>query len=212
MIVIRSEYLFIDYDGNGRKSPDSILVLAAGPKLFPSEAGAIRPARLREVVTRRARRHQLLAPANRARRCLRSASNLRVHEPLHHPQITFESRGIHSLSAPLIGKNHFADSAMMLSLLQKNRKVTMIKKLLGAAAVAAFALAIVPAQAAKVRGVGCSGPNLEKTETAVEAMADGDSKWSAEKEMAAAQDSLLGGKMGACGAHLSKAMHATTAK
>ena len=43
-------------------------------------------------------------------------------------------------------------------------------------------------------------------------MADGDSKWAAEKEMAAAQDSLLSGKMGACGAHLGKAMHATMAK
>lgn len=87
----------------------------------------------------------------------------------------------------------------------------MVKKLLGAAAMAAVALAVVPAHAAKM-GMGCSGPNLAKAEAAVETMADGDGKWSAEKEMAAAQDSMLNGKMGACGAHLSKAMSATMAK
>jgi len=87
----------------------------------------------------------------------------------------------------------------------------MINKLLGAAAMAAVALAVVPAHAAKM-GMGCSGGNLGKTESAIEAMADGDGKWAAEKEMAAAQDSMLNGKMGACGAHLSKAMQATMAK
>jgi hypothetical protein len=87
----------------------------------------------------------------------------------------------------------------------------MIKTIIGAAAMAAVTLAVVPAQAAKM-GVGCSGDNLTKTETAVEAMADGDSKWAAEKEMAAAQDALLNGKMGACGMHLSKAAHAGMAK
>jgi hypothetical protein len=39
-------------------------------------------------------------------------------------------------------------------------------------------------------------------------MADGDSKITAQKEIAAAQDAMLNGKMGACGMHLSKAMHA----
>jgi hypothetical protein len=87
----------------------------------------------------------------------------------------------------------------------------MVKKLLGAAAMAVVALAVVPAHAAKM-GMGCSGDNLGKTETAIETMADGDSKWTAEKEMAAAQDSMLNNKWGACGAHLSKAMHATMAK
>lgn len=87
----------------------------------------------------------------------------------------------------------------------------MVKKILGAAVLAAIALAVAPAQAAKM-GMGCSGPNFGKAESAVEAMADGDGKWAAEKEMAAAQDSMLSGKMGACGAHLSKAMHATMAK
>ena len=71
---------------------------------------------------------------------------------------------------------------------------------------AAVILAIAPASAASMGG--CSGGNLEKTETAVEAMADGDGKWTAEKEIAMAQTAMLDGKMGACGMHLSKAMHA----
>jgi hypothetical protein len=87
----------------------------------------------------------------------------------------------------------------------------MVKKLVGAAAMAAVALAVVPAHAAKM-GTGCSGANFAKAESAVEVMADGDSKWAAEKEMAAAQDSMLNSKWGACGAHLSKAMQATMAK
>ena len=76
---------------------------------------------------------------------------------------------------------------------------------------AAVSLAIVPAQAAK-KVVGCSSDNLTKTESSVEAMPDGDPKWTAEKEVAAAQDALLNGKMGACGMHLSKAMSPSTAK
>ena len=87
----------------------------------------------------------------------------------------------------------------------------MVKKLIGAAAMAAVALAVVPAHAAKL-GMGCSSANLTKTESAVETMPDGDGKWAAEKEVAAAQDSMLNNKWGACGAHLSKAMHATMAK
>jgi hypothetical protein len=84
----------------------------------------------------------------------------------------------------------------------------MVKKLLGAAAMAVVALAVVPAHAAKM-GMGCSGANLTKTESAVEAMAGGDSKWDAQKEVAAAQGSMLDGKMGACGTHLGKAMRDT---
>ena len=64
----------------------------------------------------------------------------------------------------------------------------------------------VPASAASM--AGCSSVNLEKTETAIEAMADGDGKWAAEKEVAMAQSAMLDGKMGACAAYLSKAMHA----
>jgi hypothetical protein len=87
----------------------------------------------------------------------------------------------------------------------------MIKKLLGVAAMAAVAYAVVPAHAAKMGG-GCSGANLSKTETAIETMADGEGKWAAQKELAAAQDSMLNGKMGACGMHLNKAMHSSMAK
>ena len=84
----------------------------------------------------------------------------------------------------------------------------MIKKLLGAAATAAVVFAVVPAHAAG----GCSGANLTKTEAMVENMADGDNKIMAQKEIAAAQDAMLAGKMGACGMHLGKAMHAGMAK
>jgi hypothetical protein len=88
----------------------------------------------------------------------------------------------------------------------------MIKKLLAAATVAAASYAFVPAQAAKMHSVGCSGPNLTKTESSVEAMADGPTKMEAQKEIAMAQDSMLNGKMGACGSHLGKAMNDASAK
>ena len=87
----------------------------------------------------------------------------------------------------------------------------MLNKLLAAAAVAAMAYATCPANAAKV-SAGCSGGNLGKTETMVEAMADGDAKIAAQKEVSAAQDAMLAGKMGACAAHLGKAMHAADIK
>ena len=89
----------------------------------------------------------------------------------------------------------------------------MIKKLLGAAAIAAVILAVGPASAAKMAKMGgCSGANLEKAQTTIDAIADGDNKWAAEKEIAQAQDALLAGKMGICAAHLSKAMQAEMAK
>ena len=71
----------------------------------------------------------------------------------------------------------------------------------------AIAYAAVPASAAKM--AGCSGENLSKTESMIEAMADGEGKMAAQKEIAQAQDAMLNGKMGACAAHLSKAMHDT---
>ena len=74
----------------------------------------------------------------------------------------------------------------------------------------AIAYAAVPASAAKM--AGCSGENLSKTESMIEAMADGEGKTAAQKEIAQAQDALLSGKMGACAVHLSKAMHAGTMK
>ena len=87
----------------------------------------------------------------------------------------------------------------------------MLNKLLGAAAMAAVACAVVPANAAHMGG-GCSGPNLSKTESMIDTMADGEGKIMAQKEVALAQDAMLNGKMGACGMHLSKAMHAGMAK
>jgi hypothetical protein len=103
--------------------------------------------------------------------------------------------------------------AMTLVFVQKNRrwKTTMLNKILAAAAMGAIAYAVVPANAAHVVA-GCSGPNLTKTESMIESMADGEGKIMAQKEIAMAQDSMLSGKMGACGMHLSKAMHAGMAK
>ena len=75
---------------------------------------------------------------------------------------------------------------------------------------AAVAFAVVPASAAKMEG--CNGANLGKTESMIETMADGEGKNAAQKEIAQAQDALLSGKMGACAAHLSKAMHAGASK
>ena len=86
----------------------------------------------------------------------------------------------------------------------------MKKTIIGAAALAALSLAVVPAQAAKMSG--CSSDNLMKTESGIDTMADGPNKMAAQKEMAAAQDAMLSGKMGACGMHLTKAMQAETTK
>ena len=87
----------------------------------------------------------------------------------------------------------------------------MLNKLLAATAIAALAFAVAPADAARVKA-GCSGDSLSKTETMIENMADGEGKIAAQKEIAAAQDAMLNGKMGACASHLSKAMHVGTAK
>jgi hypothetical protein len=84
----------------------------------------------------------------------------------------------------------------------------MMKKLIGAAAVAAIVLAVAPASAARMHS-GCTSANLEKTETMVEGMSDADANKSmAYKEITDAQGAMLSGKMGACAMHLSKAMHA----
>jgi hypothetical protein len=80
----------------------------------------------------------------------------------------------------------------------------MLNKLLGAAAMAAVAYAVVPASAAKM--AGCSGENLSKTESMIDTMADGPGKMMAQKEVAQAQDAMLSGKMGACAMHLTRAM------
>jgi len=88
----------------------------------------------------------------------------------------------------------------------------MTRKLIGAALMTAALGAFGPAEAARIHAAGCSGANLEKTETAIEAMADGDARYTAQKEIAAAQDALLSGKMGACSMHLTRAMQAGTMK
>ena len=71
---------------------------------------------------------------------------------------------------------------------------------------AAVILAVAPASAAHM--AGCSGPNMAKTESMIETMADGEGKMMAQKELASAQTSMLDGKMGACSMHLTKAMSA----
>lgn len=86
----------------------------------------------------------------------------------------------------------------------------MFTRLLSAAALAAVVLAVAPASAARLQG--CTPGNLSKTESAVEALPDGDVKFAAFKEMADAQTALLDGKMGACAAHLTKASLESAAK
>ena len=88
----------------------------------------------------------------------------------------------------------------------------MLNKLLGAAAMAAVALAVVAADAARMGAVGCSADSQMKAESMVDSMPDGDGKIVAQKEMAMAQEALLSGKIGACGMHLDKVMHAGMAK
>jgi hypothetical protein len=102
--------------------------------------------------------------------------------------------------------------AMALELCLKKKESKMLKNLLGAAAIAALAFAAAPAQAAHVGGVGCSGVAFAKTESAIETAADGDNKWAAEKEIAAAQDAFLNNKFGACSSHLNKALRVSAAK
>lgn len=99
---------------------------------------------------------------------------------------------------------------MALDLFKTMLEVNMLKKLLGAAVIAAVGLAVVPASAAKM--AGCSDGNLQKTESATEAMADGPGKTVAQKEIAQAEHAMLDGKMGACAMHLSNAMHPDTMK
>jgi hypothetical protein len=89
----------------------------------------------------------------------------------------------------------------------------MLRKLLGAAAMAASAYAFVPAHAAHVHhaahiGIGCSGDNFAKAESGVETMADSPAKFMAEREIAQAQDAMLSGQMSGCAMHLSQALRA----
>lgn len=75
---------------------------------------------------------------------------------------------------------------------------------------AAVIFAVAPASAAHL--VGCSSENLTKAESMVDAMADGEGRGMAQREIAAAQTSMLDGKMGACAMHLTKAMQVASIK
>jgi hypothetical protein len=105
--------------------------------------------------------------------------------------------------------NRFADSSNDVGSVLTKMESNMINKLLGAAAMAAVILAVAPASAASM---GCSNGNFMKTETAIDAIADGPNRMEGQKEIALAQTAMLDGKMGACGMHLSKAMRATMMK
>ncbi|WP_245474749.1 hypothetical protein [Bradyrhizobium sp. Leo121] len=128
--------------------------------------------------------------------------------------ITSLSRGIHSElfdDGRTIVVTDSGNDVGFRSNNTENGENTMRNKLIAATAMAVIAYAAIPAHAAKV-SAGCSGDNLSKTESMVENMADGPGKIVAQKEIAQAQDALLGGKMGVCAAHLNKAMHAGEAK
>lgn len=75
---------------------------------------------------------------------------------------------------------------------------------------AAILCSTVPVSAAHMGG--CSGANMTKAESAIDAMADGPGRMMGQKEIAMAQTAMLDGKMGACAMHLSKAMHAGMTK
>ncbi|UPJ50632.1 hypothetical protein IVB30_04330 [Bradyrhizobium sp. 200] len=57
-------------------------------------------------------------------------------------------------------------------------------------------------------GVGCSGDSFAKAEGGVETMADGPAKFTAEREIAQAQDAMLSGQMSGCAMHLGQALRA----
>ena len=81
------------------------------------------------------------------------------------------------------------------------------------AALAAIAFATLPASAAKMQAVGCSGDSIAKAEATVDAMPDTDAnKQTGYKEMTDANEALVSGKMGECAMHLDKVMHMTPAK
>ena len=87
----------------------------------------------------------------------------------------------------------------------------MLNKLLAAAAMAAVAYAVVPANAAKV-SAGCSGDNLTKTETMIENMADGEGKIDGAEGNRGRAGCHAQRQDGRLRMHLSKAMHAGMAK
>jgi hypothetical protein len=101
--------------------------------------------------------------------------------------------------------------AMPLDLFE--RESNMINKLLGAAAMAAVVVfAVAPASAAKRAMGGCGGDYMMNVDNQVEAMADGDAKTTARKEVVAAQSAMLDGHVAACGMHMNKAEHMSMSK
>jgi hypothetical protein len=112
------------------------------------------------------------------------------------------------LNFPSVGRTIASPNPAMTPGLFYGKESNMIKKLLGAATMAAVILAIAPASAAKLGG--CSSENMMKTESMIEGMADGPDKITSQKEIAMAQTAMLDGKMGACAVHLTKAMHVGT--
>jgi hypothetical protein len=93
---------------------------------------------------------------------------------------------------------------------QKTKESNMLRKLLGVAAMAASTYAFVPAHAAQI-GFGCSGEDQARVEGTVETMADGPGKFTAQREVAQAQDAMLNGNMRGCAMHLGRAMNAGSA-
>src|SRR5438045_2438573 len=88
---------------------------------------------------------------------------------------------------------------------KQQKESSMLKKLLGAAGMAALIYPTVPASAADV--AGCAGADQAKAASTVEAMADGPAKFGAQREIAQAQGDLLKGNMRGCAMHLSRAMN-----
>jgi hypothetical protein len=134
-----------------------------------------------------------------------------LHAALQPVLITFESREFHpdrlhrSWEICVVAAS--GNAAGSLKQNEGRKGSNMVKKLLGAAAMAASVYAFVPAHAAHL-GIGCSGEDQARTEGAVEAMVDGPGKFTAQREVAQAQDAMLKGNMGGCAMHLSRAMNA----
>jgi hypothetical protein len=85
----------------------------------------------------------------------------------------------------------------------------MIKQLVGAALVAALVGTVVPADAAKVRAIGCRGDDQARAESAVDAMPDGPGRSMARREIARAQEAMLHNDRRGCAMHLDRAARAS---
>jgi hypothetical protein len=123
-----------------------------------------------------------------------------------HARITPRSHEVHpDRLGPIAASDVVAASGDGPDTTRAKGRSNVINKLLGAAAMAAITCAFLPAHAARV-GVGCSGDNLAKVEGNIDTMADGPAKFTAQREIAAAQDAMLKGSMSRCAMHLGMAM------